>query len=100
MNGRISCSACTMRGKIKRLFSGATNVGFGAADLAERLAGSVAGTVLPFAFHPDLILIADPSVTSHQELLFNAARLDRSVALRTSDNLAIAQPRLEQIAVA
>ena len=87
-------------GKIKQLFSGATYVGFAATDLAERLAGSVAGTVLPFAFHPDLILIADPSITSHQELFFNAARLDRSVALRTSDYLAIAKPRLERIAVA
>jgi Ala-tRNA(Pro) deacylase len=50
-----------------------------------RLAGSVAGTVLPFAFHPDLILIADPSITSRQQLFFNAARLERSMALRTSD---------------
>jgi Ala-tRNA(Pro) deacylase len=85
--------------KIKDLFRGATYVGFAATDLAERLAGSVAGTVLPFAFHPDLILIADPSITSHQELFFNAARLDRSVALRASDYLAIAKPRLERIAV-
>jgi prolyl-tRNA editing enzyme YbaK/EbsC (Cys-tRNA(Pro) deacylase) len=36
-------------GKIKSLFSGATYAGFAATDVAERLAGSVAGTVLPFA---------------------------------------------------
>ena len=84
--------------KVKSLFNGATYAGFAAADVAERLAGSVAGTVLPFSFHSDLILIADPSITEHEELFFNAARLDRSMALRTSDYVAIAKPRMEKIA--
>ena len=84
--------------KIKALFSG-TYAGFAAKDVAERLAGSVAGTVLPFTFHPELILIADPSIASHEELFFNAARLDRSIALRTSDYLSLAKPRLERITV-
>lgn len=84
--------------KIKSLFSGATYAGFAATDVAERLAGSVAGTVLPFAFHRDLMLIADPSITQFEELFFNAARLDRSMALRTSDYVALAKPRLERIA--
>jgi len=43
--------------KIKSLFSGATYAGFAAPDVAERLAGSVAGTVLPFTFHPELVLM-------------------------------------------
>jgi Ala-tRNA(Pro) deacylase len=85
--------------KVKSLFNGATYAGFAATDVAERLAGSVAGTVLPFSFHPDLMLIADPSITKHEELFFNAARLDRSMALRTSDYLALAKPRMEQIAL-
>jgi Ala-tRNA(Pro) deacylase len=85
-------------GRIKALFAGATYAGFAATEVAERLAGSVAGTVLPFAFHPDLILIADPSITQLEELFFNAARLDRSMALRTSDYVALAKPRLERIA--
>ncbi|HVX76028.1 MAG TPA: YbaK/EbsC family protein [Bradyrhizobium sp.] len=42
--------------KIKSLFSGVTYAGFAATGVAERLAGSVASTVLPFAFHPDLML--------------------------------------------
>jgi Ala-tRNA(Pro) deacylase len=86
--------------KVKSLFSGATYVGFASADVAERLAGSVAGTVLPFAFHQDLMLIADPSITQFEELFFNAARLDRSMALRTADYVALAKPRLERIASA
>jgi Ala-tRNA(Pro) deacylase len=83
--------------KVKSLFSCATYAGFAAADVAERLAGSVAGTVLPFTFRSDLILIADPSIAAHEELFFNAARLDRSMALRTSDYLALAKPRMERI---
>jgi Ala-tRNA(Pro) deacylase len=85
-------------GKIKGLFNG-TYAGFAASDVAERLAGSVAGTVLPFAFHPDLTLVADPLITKHDELFFNAARLDRSIALRTSDYIALAKPRLEGVAL-
>jgi Ala-tRNA(Pro) deacylase len=85
-------------GKIKSLFPGATYAGFAATDVAERLAGSVAGTVLPFAFHPDLILIADPAIAQFEELFFNAARLDRSMALRTADYVTLAKPRLERIA--
>ncbi len=84
-------------GRIKALFNGATYAGFAATDVAERLAGSVAGTVLPFAFHPDLALVADPGIQRHEELFFNAARLDRSMALRTSDYIALAKPRLEKI---
>lgn len=75
-----------------------TYISFASADIAERLAGSVAGTILPFSFHPELDLIIDPSLREIDELYFNAARLDRSMALRTSDYLAIAQPRVERIA--
>lgn len=81
---------------VRALFNG-TYVGFAATDVAERLAGSVAGTVLPFAFDPSLILIADNSLLVNEELYFNAARLDRSMALRTDDYVRIAHPRLEDI---
>jgi Ala-tRNA(Pro) deacylase len=54
--------------KIRALL-GATYVGFAATDVAEQLSGSIAGTVLPFTFHPDLILIADPSLQDHDEII-------------------------------
>lgn len=82
---------------VKALLGG-TYVSFASADIAERLAGSVAGTILPFAFHPELELIVDPSLLENDELFFNAARLDRSMVLKTSDYLALVQPRLERIA--
>ncbi|PXX61777.1 Ala-tRNA(Pro) deacylase [Nocardia tenerifensis] len=83
---------------VRNLFGG-TYVSFATPEIAENLSGSVAGTILPFSFHPDLELIADPSIKEIPELYFNAARLDRSMALRTSDYLTLAQPRTEEIAL-
>ena len=77
---------------------GATYVSFASPDVAERLAGSVVGTILPFAFDPGLELVVDPTLLANDELYFNAARLDRSMALRTADYLALAAPRVERIA--
>jgi prolyl-tRNA editing enzyme YbaK/EbsC (Cys-tRNA(Pro) deacylase) len=66
-------------------------------DIAERLAGSVTGTILPFSFNPELNLMVDPSLLTNTEIYFNAARLDRSIVLKTSDYVALANPRLERI---
>jgi Ala-tRNA(Pro) deacylase len=77
---------------------GATYAAFATPGIAEELAGSVVGTVLPFAFDARLELIADPGLLRHDELFFNAGRLDRSMALRTRDWVRIAQPRFERIA--
>jgi Ala-tRNA(Pro) deacylase len=82
---------------VKALLSG-TYIAFASADIAEGMAGSAAGTILPFSFHPDLELIVDPQLLTNDEIYFNAARLDRSMALRTSDYRAIAKPRVERIA--
>jgi Ala-tRNA(Pro) deacylase len=77
---------------------GATYVAFASSDVAERLAGSVAGTILPFSFSPELELIADPALFENDELYFNAARLDRSLVLATRDYRDVAKPRLDRIA--
>jgi Ala-tRNA(Pro) deacylase len=81
-----------------KALTGATYVAFASQDIAERLAGSVAGTVLPFSFSPELELVVDPSLLENDEIYFNAARLDRSMALKTSDYVALAKPRLGRIA--
>lgn len=49
------------------------------------MSGSVSGTIPPFTFHPELRFIVDPELLSHPEIVFNAARLDRSLALNTQD---------------
>jgi Ala-tRNA(Pro) deacylase len=82
---------------VKALLGG-TYISFASAEIAERLAGSVAGTILPFSFHPELELVVDPFLLKNDEIYFNAARLDRSMVLKTSDYVAVAKPRLEQIA--
>lgn len=81
---------------VKALLQG-TYIAFASTEIAERLSGSVAGTILPFSFNPELELIVDPSLLENDELYFNAARLDRSMVLKTSDYVAIAKPRLERI---
>lgn len=81
---------------IKQLFGG-TYVSFASSNIAEELAGSMVGTVLPFAFDERLVLIADPALMQSPKLYFNAARLDRSVELDTGDYARIARPRIERI---
>src|SRR5689334_7110484 len=54
-NARVDLNA------VKALLGG-TYISFASQDIAERLAGSVAGTVLPFAFNSELELIVDPSL--------------------------------------
>jgi Ala-tRNA(Pro) deacylase len=77
--------------------AGGTYVSFASTEKAEALAGSESGTILPFSFHPDLTVVADPAVQNSEEIFFNAARLDRSLALDTKDYLRLAQPQLHPI---
>lgn len=72
--------------------------GFADNDTAERLAGSVSGTILPVSFTEELELIVDPLLFEYDELFFNAARLDRSLALATEDYRRIARPTVHSIA--
>src|SRR6266849_317474 len=81
---------------VKALMHG-TYVAFASSDIAERLAGSVTGTVLPFSFNPELELVVDPALLENDEIYLNAARLDRSMILKTSDYFEIARPRLGRI---
>jgi Ala-tRNA(Pro) deacylase len=83
-----------------RALVGGTYAGFADTATAERLAGSVSGTVLPFSSTPDLELVADPALLRARELYFNAARLDRSVALATDDYVRLAAPRVAPITLA
>ena len=78
---------------------GGSYAGFATPEVAERLAGSVSGTILPFSFDEELALIVDPALLEQPEIFFNAARLDRSLALVTEDYIAIAEPRVEPIAL-
>jgi Ala-tRNA(Pro) deacylase len=78
--------------------AGGSYVSFASTHRAEALAGSVSGTILPFSFHPDLHLVVDPGLLQHPEIFFNAARLDRSLALSTADYVRLAEPAVVPIA--
>ncbi|MFJ9847920.1 YbaK/EbsC family protein [Streptomyces sp. NPDC101150] len=67
-------------------------------ELAERLSGCVSGSIIPFSFHDELSLLADPALLEEPVLYFNAARLDLSVALATEDYRALANPKIVPIA--
>ncbi|MER6574972.1 YbaK/prolyl-tRNA synthetase associated domain-containing protein [Nonomuraea sp. NPDC001023] len=84
---------------VKGLLEG-TYVAFADKDRAEELAGSVSGTVLPFSYDPRLELVVDPSLLELPEIYFNAARLDRSLALATDDYVRLAAPRVAGIVAA
>jgi Ala-tRNA(Pro) deacylase len=82
--------------KIKAMYSG-EYISFASQDIAEKLTGCVAGTILPFSFNPELALMVDPSLFAHDEVFFNAARLDQSLALKSADYQRLAgAARLEQ----
>jgi Ala-tRNA(Pro) deacylase len=81
---------------VKTLLRG-TYISFASQDIAEKLAGSVTGTVLPFSFNPELELIVDPSLLENDDIYFNAARLDRSMVLKATDYVLMAKPRMGRI---
>ena len=81
---------------VKALYQG-DYVTFVAQDVAERLTGCVTGTILPFSFNSELPVIVDPALLAYDEIVFNAARLDQSMYLKTADYVRTAKPRSERI---
>lgn len=81
-----------------RLLAGGSDASFAPVATAEALAGSASGTIIPFAFHPELSLVVDPGVLLAPRLYFNAARLDCSVVLSVADYLALSRPVVRAIA--
>jgi Ala-tRNA(Pro) deacylase len=68
-------------------------------DLARALTGCEIGAIPPFVFNEDLSLLVDATLGQrHEEIVFNAGRLDTSIIMRAQDYLALAQPRIAAIA--
>ncbi|MGH3790147.1 MAG: YbaK/EbsC family protein [Pseudonocardiaceae bacterium] len=83
---------------VRHLVEG-TYCSFVQPGIAERLTGCASGTIVPFSFDPELRLVVDPIMLSHEEMFFNAAALDRSIALRTEDYVTVAKPEMLTIVV-
>jgi Ala-tRNA(Pro) deacylase len=82
--------------QVRSLFSG-RDIGFARSDIAEGLTGSVSGAIAPFSFNEELDLVVDEELLNCDEIYFNAGRLDRSVALASTDYIRMLKPRTEQI---
>ena len=64
-------------------------------DQAAQLSGCVMGAVPPFSFWPNVRLVVDPKLLDeHDEIAFNAGRLDTSIVLNSQDYRRIAAPLL------
>jgi len=62
-------------------------------DQAALLTGCVMGAVPPFSFWPNVKLVVDPRLLDeHDEIAFNAGRLDTSMVLNAQDYRRIAAP--------
>ena len=81
-----------------KTFFKADSVAFAKRDKAQELTGCVIGAIPPFSFSDRLQLLADPRIQENEEVVFNAGRLDRSIMMKLSDYVRIAQPQLVPIA--
>jgi Ala-tRNA(Pro) deacylase len=60
---------------------------------AMRETGCAIGAIPPFSFSARIKLVADPAlIANHEEIAFNAGRLDRSMVLHAQDYVRIARP--------
>src|SRR3546814_18284429 len=76
------------------LASGGKKASLASHDQARELTGCEIGAIPPFTFNPGLALLVDPTLRDrHDDIVFNAARLDASIVMRTDDSFRLAQPR-------
>lgn len=71
---------------------------FAPVQKAEELTGCPMGAVPPLSFHSELRVAFDPRLLDHDELFFNAGRLDRSFAVSTGAFVEAAKPEILPLA--
>ena len=64
---------------------GAKGASFAKLEISEKITGCASGSMPPFSFNEGLLLVIDNSITENEKIFFNVGRLDRSVAINTSD---------------
>lgn len=64
-------------------------------DEVMEYTGCIFGAVPPVSFHPELQIIADPTLfTRYDELVFNAGQRDVSIFIKTADYQRIVNPKV------
>ena len=77
---------------------GSKKVSLASPDEAAATTGCVIGAIPPFSFTPDIRLVVDPQLLArHEEIAFNAGRLDTSIVLNAADYARIAAPLVADI---
>ena len=76
----------------------ADSVAMAAREKAEALTGCAIGSIPPFSFNDQLILLADPMIQENEEVVFNAGSLERSIFMKREDYFRIANPQVAKIA--
>ena len=77
----------------------ADSVAMAAREKAEALTGCATGSIPPFSFNDQLILLADPMIKENEEVVFNAGSLERSIFMKVEDYFRIANPQVVKIAI-
>lgn len=73
---------------------GARRASLASPDEVMNFTGCVFGAVPPVSLHPELEIVADPSLfTRYEELVFNAGLRDVSIFINTEDYRRIVAPR-------
>lgn len=76
----------------------ADGVAMAPREKAEALTGCVIGSIPPFSFNEQLILLADPKIKENDEVVFNAGSLERSIFMKMEDYFRVAKPQVAGIA--
>lgn len=76
----------------------ASHVMFAPVAIAQELTGCEMGAVPPMSFHPDLPVYLDRGLLLNDEIVFNAARLDRSMFVQLDSFIRATRPTLASFA--
>ena len=77
---------------------GGKKASFASQEEAIEKTGCAIGAIPPFSFSSKIRLVVDPQLLSrHEEIAFNAGRLDTSIVLNSADYQRIATPLLASI---
>jgi Ala-tRNA(Pro) deacylase len=77
---------------------GLKKVTLASPEEAAREMGAGIGAIPPFSFSEGVRLVVDPALVEvHDEIAFNAGRLDRTMVLDSRDYVRIAQPQLHDV---
>ncbi|MGW2263088.1 YbaK/EbsC family protein [Streptomyces koyangensis] len=99
--GVLAVLAGDRRADLKKVVAavGGKKGGFAPSELAERLTGCVVGAIPPLPLSATLPVVVDEEfLAAHEEIAFNAGRLDRSVVMATADYVRIVAPAVAPIA--